>query len=26
VHGVAALVFFYRWLKAAEEVHAVTLH
>jgi cytochrome c oxidase assembly factor CtaG len=26
VHGVAALVFFYRWLKAAEEAHAVTLH
>ena len=26
VHGVAALVFFYRWLKSAEEAHAVTLH
>jgi cytochrome c oxidase assembly factor CtaG len=26
VHGVAALVFFHRWLKAAEEAHAVTLH
>ena len=26
VHGIAALVFFYRWLKSAEEAHAVTLH
>jgi cytochrome c oxidase assembly factor CtaG len=26
VHGVAALAFFYRWLKSAEEAHAVPLH
>jgi cytochrome c oxidase assembly factor CtaG len=26
VHGLAALAFFYRWLKSAEEAHAVTLH
>jgi putative membrane protein len=26
VHGIAALVMFYKWLKAAEGAHAVTLH
>ena len=26
VHGVAAVLFFYRWLKAAEGTHAVNLH
>jgi cytochrome c oxidase assembly factor CtaG len=26
VHGVAALALFYKWLKAAEGAHAVTLH
>jgi cytochrome c oxidase assembly factor CtaG len=26
VHGVAAMVFFYRWLKSAEEGHAISLH
>jgi cytochrome c oxidase assembly factor CtaG len=25
VHGIAALVFFYRWLKSAEESHAVAV-
>jgi cytochrome c oxidase assembly factor CtaG len=26
VHGVAAVVCFYKWLKAAEGAHAVPLH
>jgi putative membrane protein len=26
VHGVAALACFYKWLKSAEESHAVTIH
>ena len=26
VHGIAALVMFYKWLKASEGGHAVTLH
>jgi cytochrome c oxidase assembly factor CtaG len=26
VHGVAALVMFYRWLKQSEESHALSLH
>ena len=26
VHGVAALLFFYKWLKASEGANAVTLH
>ena len=26
VHGLAALAVFYRWLKSAEQAHAVTLH
>jgi putative membrane protein len=26
VHGIAALALFYRWLKSAEESHAVSVH
>jgi cytochrome c oxidase assembly factor CtaG len=25
-HGIAALVMFYKWLKASEGVHAATFH
>ena len=26
VHGIAALALFYRWLKSAEESHALSVH